>query len=153
MKTKMLCFVGLLVLVFGSVAAARAAENLQIKGYDPVAYFTAGKPAKGDSKFEYKWMDGTYRFATQENLELFKKTPEKYAPQYGGYCAYGMSEGYPAPIDPEAWTIVNGKLYLNYNKSVQKRWLENRDQRIIQADKNWPAIKAAEQKKKANKEG
>ncbi|MDZ7343106.1 MAG: YHS domain-containing protein, partial [candidate division KSB1 bacterium] len=111
--------------------------------------FTVSKPVKGDSKFEYKWMGATFRFSTKENLDLFKKEPEKYAPQYGGYCAYAISQNYTAPVDPEAWDIVNGKLYLNYSKSVQKKWKEKRDEYIALADKNWPALKAKEQKKKS----
>jgi YHS domain-containing protein len=121
--------------------------KLVIKGYDPVAYFVTGKPAKGDPKFEYKWMGATFRFTSRENLDLFKKMPEKYAPQYGAYCAYAVSQGYTAPIDPEAWDIVNGKLYLNNSKSVQKKWRGNRDNYIVAADKNWPDLKAKESKK------
>jgi len=141
MLTTLFNLIGVLALLVGG------SDNLKLKGYDPVAYFTAGKPAKGDAKFEHKFMGATYRFSSQANLELFKKTPEKYVPQYGSYCAYAVSQGYTAPVAPEAFDIVNGKLYLNYNKSVQKKWRENRDNYIAAADKNWPAIKAKEEKK------
>lgn len=141
MLTVIFNFVGIFALLLGD------ADNLKLKGYDPVAYFTAGKAVKGDAKFEYKFMDATYRFSSQANLELFKKAPEKYIPQYGSYCAYAVSRGYTAPVDPEAFDIVNGKLYLNYNKAVQTKWREDRDNYIAAADKNWPALAAKEKKK------
>lgn len=134
-------FIGIVSFLFSG------GDNLKLQGYDPVAYFTTGKPVKGDTTFEYKSMGVTYRFASQANLELFKKEPEKYAPQYGGYCAYAVSKGYTAAVDPEAFDVVNGKLYLNYNKAVQKKWRGNRDDYIAAANKNWPAIKAKEEKK------
>jgi YHS domain-containing protein len=137
----------MLVLLLGSITDGFSDEKLIIKGYDPVAYFTTGKPVKGSKDFEYQWMGATFRFSSKENLELFKKTPGKYAPQYGGYCAYAVSQNYTAPVDPEAWDIVSGKLYLNYSKSVQKKWREKRDEYIAAADKNWPALKEKEQKK------
>jgi YHS domain-containing protein len=148
MKTKIFSFIGILVLLFSSMRNGFSGEKLIIKAYDPVAYFTTGKPVKGLKDFGYKWMDGTYRFSSKENLELFKKAPEKYTPQYGGYCSYAVSQGYTAPVDPEAWEIVNGKLYLNYSKSVQKKWREKRDEYIAAADKNWPELKAKDEKKK-----
>ena len=112
-----------------------------IRGYDPVAYFSEGKPVKGDDKLMYKWNNATWYFSSQQNLDLFKANPEKYAPQYGGYCAFGLSNGYKAPTDADAWTIDNGKLYLNYNKSVREEWNKERKQRIAKADKNWPEVK------------
>jgi YHS domain-containing protein len=112
-----------------------------IRGYDPVAYFTEGKPVKGSEAFTLNWKDANWFFSSKENLELFKKSPEKYAPQYGGYCAYGCSNGYKASTEPDAWTIVNGKLYLNYNTRVRSEWEKNRDERIQKGDKNWPEIK------------
>lgn len=146
MKTRQLYSAALLVIVFGMTAAASSAEKLLLKGYDPVAYFTIGKPVKGLKEFAYEWSSGTYHFSSKENLELFKRAPEKYAPQYGGYCAYAVSQGYTAPVDPQAWDIVKGKLYLNYSKSVQKKWREKRDEYIAGADKNWPGLRAKDQK-------
>ena len=112
-----------------------------IHGYDAVAYFTQNKPVKGSDKFTYHWKDATWQFSSQQNLDAFKKDPEKYAPQYGGYCAYGCSNGYKAPTEPDAWTIVNGKLYLNYNTGVRTEWNKTRDERIRKGDENWPKIR------------
>lgn len=111
-----------------------------IKGYDPVAYFTAGKPVKGASKYSYEWMGATWYFASPEHRDTFAKTPEKYAPQYGGYCAYAVSQGNVAAIDPRAWKIVAGKLYLNYSLRVQKLWEADIPGHIAHADDNWPKL-------------
>lgn len=113
-----------------------------IRGYDPVAYFTEGKPVEGDSAFTYKWMGATWRFASAENRDSFAARPEKYAPQYGGYCAWAVSQGYTASTDPQAWTIVDGKLYLNYSISVRRQWLDGGVAELIQqGDANWPGLK------------
>lgn len=141
----------MLVAIFNLIGifslVLNSGDHLKLKGYDPVAYFTMGKPVKGDTTFKYKTAYGTFLFSSQTNLELFKQTPEKSTPQYGGYCAYAVSKGYTAPVDPEAFDIVKDKLYLNYSKAVQKKWRENRDNYIAAADKNWPAIKIKEEKK------
>ena len=115
-----------------------------IRGYDPVAYFTQGKPTKGNAQFLYTWNGANWNFASQQNLDSFKTNPHKYSPQYGGYCAYGTADGHKAPTDPHSWTIVDGKLYLNYNKAVQQMWNKKQDDYIITADKNWPALKSKE---------
>ena len=112
-----------------------------IQGYDAVAYFKEGKPLKGKSEFSTLWNGAQWSFSSKQNLEMIKSNPEKYAPQYGGYCAYGTSEGHKAPTQPDAFTIVNGKLYLNYNKDVRTEWSKNKKERILQADKNWPTVK------------
>ena len=112
-----------------------------IRGYDPVAYFSEGKPVKGNEKLVYSWNNADWYFSSQQNLDLFKANPEKYVPQYGGYCAYGLSEGHKAPTDAEAWTIEDGKLYLNYNTDVRKMWIKEKKERIEKADKNWPEVK------------
>lgn len=111
-----------------------------IDGYDPVAYFVSGKPTKGVNDFQYVWNDATWYFGSQQNLEKFKASPEKYAPQYGGYCAWAVSQGYTASTDPEAWEIHDEKLYLNYSKSVQQTWLKEKENNIIKADNNWPEL-------------
>ena len=116
--------------------------NDAIKGYDPVAYFTEGRPVKGSGEFEYEWMGADWRFASAENRNAFAADPEKYAPQYGGYCAFGVSGGYKAAIDPAAFTIVDGKLYLNYNRDVQKKWGADIRGYVAKADKNWPSVSA-----------
>jgi YHS domain-containing protein len=112
-----------------------------IKGYDPVGYFKWNKPVKGADAFIYSWKGANWHFVSHQNLEEFKANPQKYAPQYGGYCAYGLSEGYKAPIDPDAWTIVNNKLYLNYSLKIRDTWNKDRQRRIEVADKNWPTVK------------
>ena len=113
-----------------------------IRGYDPVAYFTQHKPVEGSAGFTHQWMGAKWRFANAANRDAFAKTPAKYAPQYGGYCAWAVSQGYTASTDPEAWKIVNGKLYLNYSKSVQQQWTDGGIPKLIkQGDKNWPGLR------------
>jgi len=134
----------LAMLCLSATASAEDAVNqsdgLAIHGYDPVAYFTEGRALEGAAEFETQWQDATWRFASQANLDLFVADPEAYAPQYGGYCAYAMAKGYLADIDPEAWTVYQDKLYLNYSKSVREQWNADRDRFIQQADANWPGI-------------
>jgi YHS domain-containing protein len=113
-----------------------------IEGYDPVAYFNDDHPVEGDSDYLYEWMGATWYFASAENRDLFVADPEKYAPQYGGYCAWAVSQGYTAKIDPQAWTIVDDKLYLNYSKDVRTQWSQDVRGNISKADDNWPAIRA-----------
>jgi len=115
-------------------------SDLAVSGYDPVAYFAEGKPVEGSSDYEHEWNGATWRFASQENLEAFKAEPEKYAPQYGGYCAWAVSQGYTASADPDAWKIVDGKLYLNYSQSIQQRWSQDIPGNVSKADENWPKV-------------
>jgi YHS domain-containing protein len=115
-------------------------DGLAIKGYDPVAYFFEKRPVKGGEKFEYTWMGAKWLFASAEHLDTFKADPDKYAPKYGGYCAYAVSQGTTADIDPEAWSVVDGKLYLNLNKKVQNLWMKDMAAYIKKADENWPGI-------------
>lgn len=118
-------------------------DGAAIGGYDAVAYFTEGKPVKGLDEFSVTWKNVKWLFAGKQNADLFLADPEKYAPRYGGYCAYGCSRGYKAKTSPDAWTIVNGKLYLNYDTDVKAIW--NRDQQgyIQKADASWPKIKTS----------
>ena len=116
--------------------------KVAIHGYDAVAYFADAKPVEGSIDFTHEWKGAKWRFATAAHRDLFAKDPEKYAPQYGGYCAFGVSRGYAVGIDPEAWAVINGKLYLNYDKKVQKAWLENPAGYITKADANWPRLLA-----------
>jgi YHS domain-containing protein len=125
-------------------SAVFSSSSKAIRGYDPVAYFTENKAVKGSSELVYNWMNANWYFSTQQNLDMFKADPDKFAPQYGGYCAYGCSEGHKAPTDPEAFTIVNGKLYLNYNLNVRKIWRQDTDKKIELADMQWPTIKEKE---------
>lgn len=115
-----------------------------IKGYDPVAFFKESKPVMGQDSLTYKWKDATWMFASRKNMEDFKSNPEKYAPQYGGYCAYGTSQGHKAPTETDTWTIVNDKLYFNYNKKVQEMWLKDEKTLIEKADQKWTDIKNKE---------
>ena len=94
----------------------KTSDGVAIKGYDPVAYFADRKPVKGSREFEYFWMGAKWRFSTAGHKDLFIKDPDKYAPKYGGYCAYAVSQGTTADIDPDAWKIVDGRLYLNLSK-------------------------------------
>ncbi|MFC0515784.1 YHS domain-containing (seleno)protein [Mucilaginibacter angelicae] len=112
-----------------------------IKGYDPVAFFKESKPVKGSDKFQYKWKDATWFFSTNENLEAFKADPEKYAPQYGGYCAYGTSQGHKAPTQTDTWTVLNDKLYFNYNDKLKELWTKDQANLIKIADEKWPEVK------------
>lgn len=114
--------------------------GVAVKGYDPVAYFVEGKPVKGSGKYAHKWMGAKWHFSSAENRDSFAKNPEKYAPQYGGYCAYAVSQGATADIDPHVWKIVNGKLYLNLSPSVGRIWRRDIPGYIALADKNWPAV-------------
>jgi YHS domain-containing protein len=111
-----------------------------IQGYDPVAYFTVGKPTRGNPAFSAAHQDVTYYFATREHLTAFSADPDRYVPQFGGYCGYGASRGYPADIDPEAFTIMDGRLILQNSKGVLRRWLEDPETYLRKADANWPGI-------------
>lgn len=117
-----------------------AFDNIAVQGYDPVAYFTDGKPVKGTKNFSWSYMGAEFRFASAANRDAFKADPAKYAPQYGGYCAWAVSQGYHAKGDAKNWKIVDGRLYLNYNTSIQKKWEADIPGFIAAADTNWPAI-------------
>ena len=114
--------------------------GVAIKGYDSVAYFTDGKAIKGLKENTYEWNGAKWHFATRENLEKFRDSPEKYAPQYGGYCAWSVSIGETANVDPEVWQIVEGRLYLNHDQSVQEKWEKDIPGNIEKADGNWPKL-------------
>ena len=112
-----------------------------IRGYDPVAYFTEGRPVEGTSAHRYEWKGAAWSFASAANRAAFEADPEKYAPRYGGYCAWAVSQGYTASIDPEAWRIVDGALYLNYSLDVQERWAKDIPGNIARAEANWPRLR------------
>ena len=115
-------------------------KGVAVGGYDPVAYFTKGQAIKGSKKITTKKDGVVWRFSSEENRAAFAASPEKYAPQYGGYCAWAVSQGYTAKGDPKAWKIVGGKLYLNYNRKVQRTWAKNASRNIAKADANWPKV-------------
>ncbi|NKF52123.1 YHS domain-containing protein [Shewanella sp. WXL01] len=112
-------------------------EGVAVNGYDVVAYFTQDKAVKGSSDFASSYNGNQWYFASAQHKALFDKTPEKYAPQYGGYCAYAMSSGFVVSTDPEAFTVFQDKLYLNYSLSVRENWLKNKVQFIEEADGHW----------------
>jgi YHS domain-containing protein len=120
-------------------------DNVAIRGYDAVAYFKQQKPVEGSNSYKFDWSGATWKFSSSENLEAFKADPQKFAPQFGGYCAYGVSDGdgHKSPTSPEAFTIVDGKLYLNYNLKVKELWSKDRSERILTGDKNWKKIKTS----------
>ena len=116
--------------------------GVAIEGYDPVAYFKAGKPVRGAASFTAKHDGATWRFASAANRDAFAANPAAYAPQFGGYCAWAVSRGYTAEIDPDAWRIVSGKLYLNYSKGVQRQWSQDMLRNIAKGNANWPGLRA-----------
>ncbi|MGD1879346.1 MAG: YHS domain-containing (seleno)protein [Kiloniellaceae bacterium] len=118
-------------------------DGVAIEGTDPVAYFTEGKPISGDPAITHDYAGATWRFASTANRDAFAADPARYAPQYGGYCAWAVSQGYTAPTVAEAWHIEDGKLYLNYSRSVQRQWSEDIPGNISKADTNWPELKTA----------
>lgn len=111
-----------------------------IRGTDPVAYFTEGRPVPGLREFSYEWKGSTWLFASAEHRDQFADNPQAYAPQYGGFCAYGLSYGALVSTKPDAWSIVDGKLYLNYSAAVQKKWKEDTAGNIDRANLNWLAL-------------
>lgn len=115
-------------------------SSLAVSGYDPVAYFAQGKPVEGSSDHELEWNGATWRFSSAANMDKFRSDPTAWAPQYGGYCAWAVSQGYTASSDPEVWRIVDGKLYLNYSKGVQQTWEEDIPGNVTKADANWPKV-------------
>ncbi|MGE0475032.1 MAG: YHS domain-containing (seleno)protein [Nitrospirales bacterium] len=112
-----------------------------ISGYDPVAYFTDGKPMKGSGYHVAEHKGVTYAFASKEHKNAFEANPEKYVPAYGGYCAYGVAVGKKFVSDPEAWKIVQGKLYLNLDKDIQSKWAKDIPGYIKKSEANWKEIK------------
>ena len=128
-----------------TIALARktfAVRGVAIRGYDTVAYFTQGKPVKGNSSLKTKWNGSIWQFSSQKNLDKFKANPAKYAPAYGGYCAWAMARGYTASTIPQAWDIKGGKLYLNYDLNIRKKWRSDIPGHIRKGDANWPKVRA-----------
>lgn len=134
-------------LLFAQIAWGASEFNktllggLAIKGYDPVAYFEGSGPIKGNKSFAHTWKGARWLFASEEHRARFAAEPEKFAPQYGGYCAWAVAQGYTADIDPTAWRVVEGRLYLNYDANVQEKWLKDVPGHIRKADENWPKLR------------
>lgn len=137
-----------LVAIFTTSFTAAASDNvnttyfgnLAVQGYDVVSYFTENKAVKGSKKFQYEWQGAKWHFSKQENLALFIEKPTEYAPQYGGYCAYAVSQNKTASIEPDQFSIFNNKLYLNYNQEINIKWSSGRENFIKLADENWPRL-------------
>lgn len=150
MRPAVLCAVGMAAATLAAPAAFAKLEpvytgtfsNLAVSGYDPVAYFTQGRPAKGDARFKLSYRGAEWRFASAANLARFKANPAAFAPQYGGYCAWAVSQGYTASGDPTVWKIVNNRLYLNYNRQVGQTWEKNIPGFIRAGNANWPRLLA-----------
>jgi hypothetical protein len=121
----------------GMAAGEAGSQALAIRGYDSVAYFTAGEAKKGDPSQSFSWHNLTWHFQNEEHRQLFQANPEKYAPQYDGYCAWALTEARKAETDPEVWKIVDGKLYLNCSKAAYEKWSRDIPGNIRIADENW----------------
>lgn len=137
------CFASPLLFASSAFAAKDAIynhRNIAIDGTDPVSYFTQGRPVPGHKSFSFVYEGAEFRFSSATNRDLFAANPEKYAPQYGGYCAYAVSHGYTASTIPQAFTIVEGKLYLNYSLSVRDLWEASHKVHIDRANQNWPDV-------------
>jgi hypothetical protein len=133
----------LLLLPLSSLAADSAVFSTDagaIRGYDAVAYFTQGRAVRGDPDISHSWNGAVWHFSSDENRADFASAPERYAPAYGGYCAYAVANGYTATTDPEAWSIVDGRLFLNFSQGIKRRWEGNTRGHISSGDANWPAV-------------
>jgi YHS domain-containing protein len=133
-------FVSTISIAHAQKSPVYATNGIALGGYDAVAFFTQSKPVKGSASYSYSWEGVNWLFADKADLESFKKSPMKFAPAYGGYCAYGTSEGHKAPTHADTWTIVNNKLYFNYNRKVKEMWLKNQSALIDSANRKWPLI-------------
>lgn len=134
-----------LISVLATMTAAQAApvnqvDGVGLHGFDPVAYFTRHKPMKGNPNISAAYDGTTYEFASAKDRALFQADPQRYAPQYGGFCAYGVAEGAKVDIDPHAFLVKNGKLYLNFSEEVRDEFQKKADPLVTQADRKWPAV-------------
>jgi hypothetical protein len=144
----MTAFLRVFLLALGLFAApaafaqtVNAEDGVAVRGTDVVAYFREGRATPGRAEFAHRWNGVTWRFSTAANRDEFAAAPERFAPQYGGFCAWAVAQGYRAPVDPDAWRIVDGKLYLNYSRMIQMRWDLARASNIAKGDSNWPGLR------------
>ncbi len=128
---------------FAATPQVYANDGIAVDGSDVVAYFTQSQPVAGNPDITFDYMGATWQFSSIENRDLFAADPAAYAPQYGGYCAYAVSQGYTASTVPEAWSIVDDKLYLNYSRRIRRRWERDPEGYIAAGDANWPSVLAA----------
>lgn len=129
------------LFLFGIYLSTIRAQEIAIKGYDPVAYFTQNKPVKGHDSISIKLSGVRWLFSSVENQMAFNRTPEKFMPQFSGFCAYAAAHNYIYEADPRVWTIVDGRLYLNYSEKVRSMWEVQRDSMIVAGHKNWINLK------------
>jgi hypothetical protein len=134
-------FIVAAIVSFAQKPEIYSPSGIAINGYDVVAFYKEAKAVKGSDAFSYQWKNADWLFSTQQNLDSFKLSPEKYEPAYGGYCAYGTSRGYKAPTIADTWTIINQKLYFNYNMKVKELWDKDRNMYIDSANIKWATIK------------
>jgi hypothetical protein len=133
---------GALTLRGQGAGALNSRNGVAVHGYDVVAYFTQGRAVPGQKAFSHQWNGTAWLFATGANRDAFAMAPNRYAPEFGGFCAYGVSRGYAVDVDPEAFAVVEGKLYLNYSKRVQRTWDQDRAGYIQKALAEWPKVRA-----------
>lgn len=133
----LLLVLSLTTLAFSQKSEVFSTKEGAIKGYDPVAYFRDNGPVKGSREFSYEWKSAIWYFSSEENLKAFKENEEAFAPQFGGYCSYGMSYGKKYKTEPDAWKMVDGKLYLNYSTKIHEKWEANEASLIKDAETNW----------------
>ena len=149
-RTRRLCIYGVVLfgwLVFSGLSSVAEAKNsyytrggYALEGYDAVAYFTEGGAVRGSSSYKARWGGVEWLFSSAKNRETFLGSPARYAPQFGGYCAYGVSQGYTVRGDPEQWNVYRGKLYVNYSAGVRRQWEARKESYIRQARGRWPGV-------------
>ncbi|MEM1442343.1 MAG: YHS domain-containing (seleno)protein [Verrucomicrobiota bacterium] len=144
MKTILLAAIAPLLLTFGALADhdvnVAKDSGVALEGHDPVAFFTEGKPVEGSSDITAEYHGAVYHFASEESRSTFQENPEAYAPQYGGFCAFGVTKGKLLPVEIDTWQIVDGKLYLNLNSDVQSTFNKALEKNIEKADEKWAGI-------------
>ncbi len=139
-KTCVLMFAASVFLAAATGSVNKDDRGLAVKGYDVIAYFDEKRPIKGKAELHHEYQGATYWFASAAHRDRFSGDPEKYLPQYGGYCAYGVAKGHKAPVDPEAWSVIDGRLYLNYSSGVRNDFSKDTAKNIEDATSNWQKL-------------
>lgn len=143
MKNALTIIISLTLTLFASLTFAGeqyTKKGYAVSGYDPVAYFTIGSPTKGDKKISAEWNDAKWLFSSEEHKALFLENPEKYAPAYDGHCAFAAGIGRKVSAKPTLWKVLDGKLYLNFSKAANTRWLDNPESYIKDGNENWKEL-------------
>jgi len=142
--TKTRIFLGLFIFAMASRAAMSGdyfeVDGVALRGFDPVAYFELNEPTRGVPQHHFTHKGSKFLFASAQNRARFAAEPEKFAPQFGGFCALGTANGYKVPTEPDAFKVVDGKLYLNYNRKVLDIWTKDQAGYIERANRNWPEV-------------